>query len=372
VDISRANRRRPDRNEYEILSAADVRKAYEQGRRDFAFVDIDNADLSYCELVGASFYESSMRDVNLSHSILTQIQLKGADVSRGLLTSAWINASDLIGADFQDAVFDDADLTGASMQRTNCARATFRKCNLAGTSLSDADFDGADLTSVRLSSTDFADFDVRPFCIAKRVKHTAPSSIDARTVMRSYTHPRLKEFMASCGVPQLFIDYMVDCAWAIGEPLLKGLMQSTFISYGGPDEAFANRLHEALRLHGVVSFFFPVSATAGARINDEVFHQIQKYDRILLVCSKDSLTRPGVINEIRETLDREARDGGATYLLPIMLDSYVLDEWKVMQPTLAERIARRVIADFRNARRSKKAFDAALERVIDALKVRRP
>jgi hypothetical protein len=164
---------------------------------------------------------------------------------------------------------------------------------------------------------------------------------------------------------------MIDCARASGEPLLRSLMQSTFISYGGPDEAFARKLYEVLRSHGTIVFFFPETASVGGRIDDEVFRRIQEHDRVLLICSRNSLDRPGVLNEIQETLDREARDGGATYLLPIMLDDYVLSGWRKSHPKLAERVGRRIIGDFRGAKRSKRAFDAAVTRVIDALKTKR-
>jgi hypothetical protein len=54
-----------------------------------------------------------------------------------------------------------------------------------------------------------------------------------------------------------------------------------------------------------------------------------------------------------------------------MIDDYVLNDWRKVQPDLAERLGRRIIADFRKARRSKAQFSLALDRVIDALKVRR-
>lgn len=34
------------------------------------------------------------------------------------------------------------------------------------------------------------------------------------------------------------------------------MMQSVFISFGGPDEAFARKLNEALHSNGVRTFFF--------------------------------------------------------------------------------------------------------------------
>jgi hypothetical protein len=127
-------------------------------------------------------------------------------------------------------------------------------------------------------------------------------------------------------------------------------------------------LYDSLKAHQVVTFFFPESATFGQRIESEVYFKLKEHDRVLLICSRNSLDRPGVLHEIRETLDREARDGGATYLLPIMLDDYVLKDWKNTHPELAERIGRRIIGDFRRTKRDKVAFDSAITRLLKALR----
>jgi hypothetical protein len=79
-----------------------------------------------------------------------------------------------------------------------------------------------------------------------------------------------------------------------------------------------------------------------------------------------------VLSEIQETLVCESRDGGAAYLSPIMLDDYVLPDWKKEQPRLAEQVGGRTIGDFRKTGKSGKAFQAAVSRVIDALKTKRP
>ena len=71
-----------------------------------------------------------------------------------------------------------------------------------------------------------------------------------------------------------------------------------------------------------------MSATFGERIDNEIFRRLQEHHRVILVCSEDSLDRPGVLHEIQETFDREAKDGGATYLLPVTLDDYVFAGWQ--------------------------------------------
>jgi len=65
---------------------------------------------------------------------------------------------------------------------------------------------------------------------------------------------------------------------------------------------------------------------------------VNEHDRVILVCSQASLDRPGVLNEITETLQREARDGGAEYLIPITLDDYVFSGWKPKDPGVAQAI----------------------------------
>lgn len=240
--------------------------------------------------------------------------------------------------------------------------AYFGNTTFRTTAFADAKFDGA-----RLGDVLFFDVDVGPLCDCV-LDHDLPSAVDARTVMKSYRHPRLKSFMIDCGVPEIFAEYMIECAKALGEDTLKELMQSTFISYGGPDETFARRLYETLRAHGVVTFPFPETAKVGERIGNEVYSALQRHDRVILVCSRASLDRPGVLNEIQETLDREARDGGASYLIPVRLDDYLFEEWGETQPDLAMKVRSRVAADFRDPAN----FDAALDRLLDALRKKSP
>jgi pSer/pThr/pTyr-binding forkhead associated (FHA) protein len=143
-------------------------------------------------------------------------------------------------------------------------------------------------------------------------------------------------------------------------------LQSTFISYGGPDLAFAKKLNEALKLRGVQTFLFEEDAVPGTRLHEVMHWGVNAHDRVILVCSKASLERRGLLNELEETLAREARDGGATYLLPVRLDNYVIDGWNPTKPGLAQRIRDRVIADFRD-HDDPAAFGLALTKVMFAL-----
>jgi len=367
ISRRQARRERP----LHAITGEQLVSRYAAGERDFSYVQLNGANLAGIRLTDVTFLGGSLREADFRGAHLAYVQLKAADLRGACFSSASINGSDLIGANFERADLCRADLTGSHLGSADCTQAKMKSTWFNNVTLSQAVFKGAILSGAHLSHAHFYDLDVGPFCGTDDLEHGAPSSIDCRTVMKSYLHSGLRLFMTACGVPEIFATYMIDCARASGEPLLRSLMQSTFISYGGPDEAFARKLYEVLRAHRVIVFFFPETAMVGGRIDDEVFRRIQEHDRVLLICSRDSLNRPGVLNEIQETLDREARDGGATYLLPIMLDDYVLTGWRKSHPELAERIGRRIIGDFRGTKRSKRTFDAAVARVIDALKTKR-
>src|SRR5215210_164894 len=104
-------------------------------------------------------------------------------------------------------------------------------------------------------------------------------------------------------------------------------LRSVFISYGGPDERFASRLNDALRRSGVQTFFFPSDATPGAKLHHVMRDGVNSYERVVLVCSERSLNRPGVLNEIEECLQREAREGGTAVLIPVVIDDHLFKAW---------------------------------------------
>jgi hypothetical protein len=152
------------------------------------------------------------------------------------------------------------------------------------------------------------------------------------------------------------------------------MSQSIFISYGAPDEAFAQRLNDDLKKNGITTFFFKDNAVPGQPLHRVMRDGINDHDRVLLVCSKASLTRSGVLNEIEESLRREARDGGAHYLIPVRLDDYIfspdlVSEWeKHGKKHVALAIRDRVVADFRKTKNDATKFDAALAKLVAALK----
>ena len=142
---------------------------------------------------------------------------------------------------------------------------------------------------------------------------------------------------------------------------------SVFISYGAPDEPFAGRLNDALQQQGVKTFFFSQHAIPGQKLHRLMREGVNTYDRVILICSTNSLDRPGVVNELEETLQREAREGGRSILIPITLDDYVFTDWAPDHPDIAQAVRDRVVADFRDTSGSQDKFDAALDRLMKGI-----
>ena len=341
--------------------------------------NLANADLSYTDLTLANLADANLTDANLTGANLTEAHVARAELTRANLqgadlTRAKLAGAHLTGADLTDANLTDANLTGANLSTAKLTGANLSGADLTGANLTGASLTGADLSFAKLTFSVLVDVDVSAFCAAKRIRHLGPSFVDARTVMRSWEHPRIKEFMLACGVPWVFAEYMVDCARADSDRDLRELLQSTFISYGEPDTDFARRVYDSLLARRITVYYFPETARWGERLSNEVHTQLNAYDRVILICSEGSLNRPGVLNEIQETFDREARDGGAAYLLPIALDDYLFDPngWERVQPDMARRVRARVVGDFRLAQTDPGDYDRALNRLIDQLKRARP
>jgi hypothetical protein len=191
--------------------------------------------------------------------------------------------------------------------------------------------------------------------------------VDYLSIVQSIRSPHLKEFLVRTGMPAIFAEYMIDCAKAVSGSLFD-MMRSTFISYGAPDEAFARKLYEALHKNGVTTFLFSEHAEPGERLHRMMRRGVNEHDRVLLICSKASLDRKGVLNELEETLAREARDGGETYLIPIRLDDYVFTGWKPDRADVAQAIRDRVVADFEGADADDAKFTRELGKLLKALR----
>jgi uncharacterized protein YjbI with pentapeptide repeats len=338
------------------LSRADIRGVRLIG------ANLRGADLSYANLSQAYLPTTYLPGANLSHT-----DFGGANLSRANLQGADLFNADLHGADLHGAKLIGARLFGADLRDADLSGADLRSADLNGTILRSADLSGANFDDADLAETVLVDIDLAPICEANSpVVHRRASTIDFRSIVKSLRSPNLKDFLQRAGMPEVFVEYMIESARAVQGDAFT-LFCSTFIAYGGSDEPFARKLYEALHRNGVTTFFYPVHAKPGHKNHAVMREGVGGHDRVILICSQNSLTRPGVLTELDHTLEREARDGGAAYLIPVRLDPY-LDTWQTPEkPYVAEAVRGRVYANFEGAKEEAK-FRAGLQRLIEALR----
>jgi uncharacterized protein YjbI with pentapeptide repeats len=353
------------------------------GTRDFGGIEVSSADLRNANLHGVNFCDSILQDAALAYANLGGANLVGADLRRSdlrwtnlggaNLSYARLAGTNFAHADLSQACMIGADLTEADMSYAelcgaHLGGANLRRAKLIGSHLRDAHLDDADFGGAILADTELLGIDLSPLCGASPpLTHRGPSQVDHVALIRSIRSPKLQEFLQRAGMPEVFIEYNISCAMSLQSSAFK-LFRSTFISYGSPDEPFARTLYEALHRNGITTYFFPEHAIPGQKLHRTMRNGINEHDRVILVCSRASLDRKGVLNEIEETLQREARDGGASFLIPIRLDDYVLAEWDPPNRDTAQAVRDRVVADFEGADEDEAKFQSGLRRLIAALR----
>lgn len=145
------------------------------------------------------------------------------------------------------------------------------------------------------------------------------------------------------------------------------MYSTVFISYGGPDEQAASHINAYLKRHGIQTSFFLDDATPGEKLHRWMHNGVNSHDRVLLICSEQSLSRPGVLNEIERVLEREAKEGGSSILMPITLDDYVYTDWAPDRRDLADQVRTRIIIKIDMSKHKPGKHDPQLDRLVKAL-----
>lgn len=243
-------------------------------------------------------------------------------------------------------------LPHAHVANSTFSNSVLRALYLDGSRVDLLKLPGTLLESSVLSATTITNTDLWPF-IESSPRHQGQSSLDyqsvAKTIAEKPSHPSksdpypsLRRFLENSGMPSVAATYLIESIRSLDADNLRSPMQSTFISYGGPDESFAMRLNADLEKNGVTTFFFPFDAVFGEKLHSTM-RRVDEYDRVILVCSAQSLHRKGVQNEIEKVLEREAREGGSSLLIPIAIDDYVFSDWEPVRRALRQEILSRVV-----------------------------
>lgn len=288
------------------------------------------------------------------------------DLSGADLTGANLNLANLILANLRRAGLGGANLivtnlSGADLRRADLSRANLIVANLSGADLSGANVRGADLSGAKLIETIFGDTNLEEARGLDACEHLGPSTLDHRTIAKSGRLPLT--FLRGCGLPDRLIDYLPSL---LNEPFQ---FYSCFISYNHIDKAFARRLFDTLQGRGIRCWLDEKQLLPGDDIHEEVDRGIRLWDKVLLCCSKDSLTSWWVENEIGKAFAKEQalmkeRKKKELALIPLNLDGYLF-KWANGK---ASQVRERLAGDFRGWKRNHSKFEEQVEKVIRALR----
>jgi hypothetical protein len=216
------------------------------------------------------------------------------------------------------AVFPDltfADLRGLDLSGVGLVGA-----NLYGAQLANANF-----FHVTMSLTNIGNVDLSEVKNLESVIHLTSSTIGIDTIYKSGGKIPEK-FLRGCGVPEDFITYMHSLTAKAIE------FYSCFISFTEADDVFSERLYNDMQAAGVRCWRWKEDAKWGKTLMHSIDEAVRVYDKLVVICSEQSLKSPAVIREIERALQKEddvAREGKeGEVLFPIRLDDFIFTEWK--------------------------------------------
>jgi TIR domain/Pentapeptide repeats (8 copies) len=328
---------------------------------DLGDIALPEADLVQVNLAGANLRGADLHGADLSSAALGgadlgEANLRGAILHGADLTWSYLNAADLRGADLGEALLGEANLGNASFAKADLRGADLHGADLRGADLSGAAIAGANFAETILADTRFGNVDLSAAKGLTNINHAAASTIGVDTILRSKGDiPEV--FLRGAGVPESFIGFINS------RVLLADQTHSYLICHNPKDKRFCDRLNLDLQGHGLKTWYFPEDAPRGQRIFAEIVSRVKMFDRVIVVCSRNSLQSRPVVNEIAEALRREQQEH-MELLFPVRLDNYMLKEWE--HPHKATVVAR-VAADFRGWNRITGKYEEAFKNLLAAV-----
>jgi hypothetical protein len=242
-----------------------------------------------------------------------------------------------------------ADLSGTDLKRTNLKGVELFGANLQGAYIIEADLNGA---MVRWSI--FGGIDLSVVRGLDEVRYFGPSTIGIDTIFLSKgSIPEV--FLQCAGVSDDLIDYMTS--------LVSKPYYSCMVCYSDKDRDFNDRLYADLRTNGVRAWYFRKDAKWGETVWGEIDRSIKSHDKVMVICSENSLQSGPVLREIERALQREDQEG-KNILFPIRIDDYIFDRWK--HPRKADVVSK-VVGDFRGWEQDADKYEAAFKKLLETL-----
>lgn len=338
--------------------------------------------IRWAELQGSSLPEADLRgltlqDANLRSADLYSANLEGADLDGADLTGANLIAARLAGASLRNTILEHANLSRANMRHAVLSSAaldgaTMRRAYLVDTVIQGCSMYGTDLSEATVGGLILAETDLSHCVGLDTVEHSGPSTIGIDTLQRS-SNQIPKSFIRGCGIDDLFMTYaheIVDSSAAYYSP---------FISYSHSDNSLANKIYGDLFFeHRIPCWKDNHNIRPGESIAGRIRRGVRdESDKMLLLCSEDSLSSEWVDDELdtlfelerqlgRSRRRRRAGSSRVSLLIPVDTDGFLFSddcdhEWKA-------RITSRRVVDLKEWRKPER-LRTGLAEILDALRI---
>lgn len=255
--------------------------------------------------------------------------------------------------------FSEANLSGLRLVGANLSSANFFKANLSEASLS-----GVNFSNSYFNKTNFEKTSIIGCKGLKEIKVGNKCSFDAETIKKSWPLP--EEFLLKMGFSKESLNSLNE---NFQKP--KQNLFPVFLSHSWENKNFAGKLYDALIENGVQVWYDEKKMKPGDDILDSIDEGISTYDKMILVCSKESLESWWVEEELDRVFEKERKyrkEQGKKLrlLIPLTIDDALFKS----DESRPKSIRKRMVGDFKDWKDDGK-FNKALNQLIEALNIDR-
>jgi uncharacterized protein YjbI with pentapeptide repeats len=294
---------------------------------DLQYIDLTGSFLRNCDLSRTNFSRSNLKDADFEECTIQQTRFENCFMVNSHLIDCIGVGTSFDASNLADTTFIACTILGGSFKETSLQGASFYDCRLHGVHFKQTDMKAARFNNIEFHDSDFSGsgLDETIFVSSdglgeakglEHVRHFGPAVLDLYTIRRSIDD-----------LPDVFLLGMGMQANEIATfraLYTQGIQfYSCFLSHADPDYELADRLRTDLIANDVSCWHYRHDMQGGKFWRTQVQTAIKLHDKLVLICSENSVLRQNVVDEIIAAMERE-RETGEQKLFPIRLDDFIL------------------------------------------------